>query len=97
MFLCVYVSAVLPARAIIFSIRTFVFPAWTLVVFFMIAVCPAQALASGTQNSILPARALTDFFSVFSDCYFTGAGAHVRAWICGSTSSPIDLLARYFI
>ena len=30
-FLCVYVSAVLPARALIFSIRTFVFPAWTLV------------------------------------------------------------------
>ena len=96
--MCVYVSAVLPAPALSFSIRTFVFPARALVVFFMIAVCPARALASGTQNSILPARALTDFFwCFFSDCYFTGAGAHVRAWICGFTSvAPIDLLARYF-
>ena len=64
-FLCVYVSAVLPARALSFSIRTFVFPARALVVFFMIAVRPARALASGTQNSILPARALTNFVRCF--------------------------------
>ena len=64
-FLCVFVSAVLPARALRFSIRTFVFAARALVVFFMNAVCPARTLASGTQDSILPARAPTDVFLCF--------------------------------
>ena len=97
-FLCVFVFAVLPARALSFSIRTFVFPARALVVFFMIAVCPARALASGTQNSILPAWALTDVSAVLSDCYFTSAGAHVKAWICGFTSvAATDLFAHYFM
>ena len=77
---CVFLMfAVLPARALSFSIRVFVFPARALFVFFLIAVCPARALASGTQNSILPAWALTDVSAAFSDCYFTSAGAHVKA------------------
>ena len=78
-FCCFFVFAILPARAFSFSMSVFVFPARVLFVFFLIAVCPARALASGTQNSILPAWALTDVSAVFSDCYFTSAGAHVEA------------------
>ena len=96
---CVFLMfAVLPARALSFSIRVYDFPTRALFVFFLIAVCPARALASGTQNSILPAWATTHV-SLFSRIYyFTSAGAHVKAWICGFTSvAATDLFAHYFM
>ena len=79
-FLCVFVFAVLPARALSFSIRIIVFPERALVLFFLIAVCPARALVSGTHtcNPILQTWALADVLGCFSGWYVTSAGhAHL--------------------